>query len=147
MFNAVISAEIAIDAPAQRVWTVLADLAGYAAWNPFTTHVESTLQDGAEVRMQVQMGPHWRLENRCTVSAVDPPHRLCWRNTLGAAWLQHSERCQTLEVVAEGQVVYRTREEFHGPLVPLTMLVARRAVLRGFRAVCQGVKAAVENVG
>lgn len=48
--------EIAIAADKQRVWSVLANFAGYSDWNPFLRSVAATPQIGAPVALTVVIG-------------------------------------------------------------------------------------------
>lgn len=48
--------EIAIAADKQRVWSVLANFAGYSDWNPFLRSVAATPRIGAPVALTVVIG-------------------------------------------------------------------------------------------
>lgn len=51
-----VNTEIAIAADKQRVWSVLANFAGYSDWNPFLRSVAATPQIGAPVALTVVIG-------------------------------------------------------------------------------------------
>ena len=46
-------AEITIEATPERVWSVLTDAPGYAAWNPLLVPVSGDFREGAEVEYQL----------------------------------------------------------------------------------------------
>ena len=48
-------AEVEIDAPASSGWAVLAGVATYQAWNPFTPECVTSLEVGQPVDMRVRM--------------------------------------------------------------------------------------------
>src|SRR5207245_5186515 len=50
-----VSAEIEIEAPAERVWEVLTDFAKFPEWNPFIRQMSGEVRTGAQ--LQVQLGP------------------------------------------------------------------------------------------
>jgi uncharacterized protein YndB with AHSA1/START domain len=49
MFREEIITEIVIDAPAERVWEVLADLASYPEWNPRIRRASGELRAGSRL--------------------------------------------------------------------------------------------------
>ena len=54
-FSSAIRAEIEIEAPIAQVWSVLRDIPNYAAWNPFTPRIDTTLALGTPVMLHVAM--------------------------------------------------------------------------------------------
>jgi hypothetical protein len=139
-----IRAEVEIHAPAERIFAILTDLAAYPEWNPFTPRVESTLEPGDPVHLYVRLrgkGLSHRVE---TVSANDPPRRLCWGMKLGARWLLAAERCQTLTVLGEGRTRFVNQDVFHGALSPLVSWLFRSALERGFEDVALALKKRAE---
>src|SRR2546427_9815790 len=50
-----VSAEIEIEAPAERVWQVLTDFAKFPEWNPFIRQMSGEVRTGAQ--LHVQLGP------------------------------------------------------------------------------------------
>ncbi len=147
MFTRVIEASSEIDAAPEAIWPVLTDLARYEEWNPFTYHIESTLEIGAPVRLSVQLSDDWQTVSVNYVTHVDEPHTLAWRTQLGARFIMHSHRFQTLEPLDDGRTRYTTRETFWGPLVPVVMMASREHVQRGFETVARTLKERVENRG
>lgn len=147
MFTRVIEASSEIDAPPEAIWAVLTDLEHYGDWNPFTYHVESTLEIGTPVRLSVQLTDDWQTVSINTVTHVDAPHTLAWRTQLGAKFIMHSHRFQTLEPLGDGRTRYTTRETFRGPLVPVVMMASGEHVQRGFETVARTLKERVENRG
>lgn len=47
-----IDSEIGIAAPPERVWALLTDFAGYAAWNPWIVGIEGALAPGTTLRLK-----------------------------------------------------------------------------------------------
>ena len=139
-----ISAEIEIDAPRERVWEILVDLDRYPAWNPFTRRVESTLEMGASVTMDVQLRPNRRSVQREVVTAIEPMEKVCWGMKILVPWLLAANRCQVLSTTADGGTRYFTADEFRGVLVPLVMWLYRDSVQRGFTGVARALKARAE---
>lgn len=145
LFTQDIAASIEIDAAPERVWPILIDLGSYGAWNPFTYQVDSTLEIGSPVHLYVQMSPTRKVRSLCTVASVEPPHLLAWGNIMGAPFLMHSMRRQTLEALPDGRCRYTTREVFQGLMVPLVMANAGAQVRQGFERVAQALKERTES--
>jgi hypothetical protein len=145
MFYAAIAAQADIAAPADHVWSILADLPRYREWNPFTTEVESTLEVGTAAVLHVQMRPHKALVQRETVSAFEPGVRLSWKMQLGTSLLLAAERCQVLSPLPGGGTRYYTCDEFRGVLVPLIMRLYGADIQRGFDGVAHALKRRAEG--
>lgn len=139
-----IRAEVEIEAPAERIFPILTDLAAYPEWNPFTPRVESSLRPGEPIHLHVRLrGP--RLSHRVEqVSANEPPARLCWRMKLGASWLLAGERCQELTPLGPGRTRYRNEEIFRGCLAPLVSWLYGSILQRGFDDVALALKKRAE---
>ena len=139
-----VHAEVEIDAPAERIFDILADLASYGEWNPFTPRVESTLRLGDPVHLHVRLvGP--RLAHRVEyVTRNERPAALCWGVTIGAPFLLRAERRQTLTPIGENRTRFVNEDEIRGWLAPIVMLAFGGAMQRGFEAVAIALKQRVE---
>ena len=110
-----LTSSIDIEAPLDRVWAILADLAAYPEWNPFTTRVEGTLAVGEKLRLQVILGGKPQ-ERTHIVSRVEPNVALCWTIRTKQPWLIRGERCKTLEALPGGRTRYKNDEHVQGLL-------------------------------
>jgi hypothetical protein len=140
-----VTASVDIAAPAERIWAVLVDLDGYAAWNVFTPRVRSSLAVGDPVHLDVVLGPRRRTRSVNHVEVVEEPHRIVWASTLVHRRLLRTRRTQRIEPIGDSRCRYTSTETFEGPLAPLVGLVSRSAVERGFVAVAEGLRRHVET--
>lgn len=141
-----IRATIEIDASVERVWEVLADLPGYAAWNPFTPRIDGALVMGGDVVLHVAMKPGQKLLRQVEqVSAFEAPRELGWGTKMWGGYLLAADRRQVLEALPGGRTRYVTWDRFEGPLVPLVMALYRAHIQRGFDGVAAGLKRHVES--
>lgn len=141
-----IRAEVEIDAAPSEVWSILADLDGYSAWNPFTPRVEGQMVDGRlrlgdAVVLHVAMKPGKRLLRQVEhISAFDPGRELGWGTKMMGGYALAADRRQVLEPLPGGRTRYVTWDRFEGPLVPLVMALYRADIQRGFDALALGLK-------
>lgn len=139
-----VRAEVEVDAPVERVWEVLTDLAAYPDWNPFTRRVESSLEPGAPVHLHTRLRRE-RLAHRVEfVTAIEPPTRLCWGAHIGARFLLLAERCQVLTRLDGGRTRYVTEDTISGLLTPLVMTFWGEPMRRGFSEMALALKARAE---
>src|SRR5262245_15802741 len=90
--------EIVVNAPAERVWDLLADVGRWPSWWPLCkwVRVESTDKAGRAATFRWRAHP---LELRSTVTASDRPRRFAFiADGLGV----HAERTFTLRTTADG---------------------------------------------
>ena len=139
-----VRAEVEIDAPIERVWSLLVDTEGYGRWNPFTPTVRTTLRIGDPVEMQVRLRGE-RLMRRVEFVTRNQPYTLGWQMKMGARFLLHAERVQVLSSLGDGRTRYMTEDTFSGALRPLVLALFGRAMERGFTDCGLGLKKAAEN--
>jgi hypothetical protein len=139
-----VRAEVQIDAPIERVWRILTDVQGYAAWNPFTPQVESTLRIGDPVHLHVRLVGS-RLMHRVETVTRNEPYTLGWDMQMGARFLLHAERVQVLTRIDENRTLYMTEDCFRGWLRPLVLGLFARSMQRGFQDCGLGLKRAAES--
>ena len=142
----VVKAEIEIDASPEDVFDILTDLARYPEWNPFTPRIDSTLEMGEPVRMQVRLGTGTRLRRQVEyVTANERPIRLCWGADIPLRFLIRADRCQTLEVLGDGRTRYVCTDAIAGWLSPLVIRFFGPAMQRGFEDCARALKKRAEN--
>jgi hypothetical protein len=132
-----------IDAPADRVWQVIADLDRYPEWNPFVVACRSSLAPGDPIEMRVHVFRSFAQPQRETIFEHVPGRRLCYgvpRQALGAL---ASQRCHHLE--SQGaRTRYTSEFELRGWLAPLVRLLLGRRLEAGFSAMSAALKARAE---
>jgi hypothetical protein len=139
-----ISTAVDIDAPPERVWSILTDFAAYPEWNPFIVRADGALQPGA--RLTVTMRPPGRRTAtfRPRVTVLEPNRELRWLGHLVVPGLFDGEHIHRLERSEGGGTRYRQEETFNGILVPLTGSMLE-ATERGFQAMNAALKERAER--
>ena len=142
----VIEHDLSVDAPADRVWEVVCDLARYPEWNPFVVACASTLAVGDPIAMRVRLFSHWAQPQREQVLEHERGRWLCYGlppSRLGALVSRRSH-----EVVAAGaaRTRYRSHFELGGWLAPLVALLLGRRLRAGFGAMSAALKARAETL-
>jgi uncharacterized protein YndB with AHSA1/START domain len=101
------SAEIAINAPAERVWQLLTGVDAWPRWNPL---VDAADLDGSLAPGSVFCWKSQGFSVTSTLVTVDAPTRLAWHGEAFGTRAHHE-----WEIVPSGQgVVVRTSETFDG---------------------------------
>lgn len=115
-----IAAEIVIDAPPERVWSVLSDTSAYPEWNPFMRRIDGELAEGERiaVRLEPPGGPKTTFRPR--VLEVLPGRRMRWLGRLLVPGLFDGEHVLEIEPVDPSHARFRQSETFRGVLVPFT---------------------------
>lgn len=141
-----VRAEIEIDATPETVFDILTDLDQYPDWNPFTPQIESTLEIGAPVRMQVRLSHSGKLSQQIEfVTANERPTRLCWGANLPWRFLIRADRCQTLVSIGESRTRYICTDAISGWLTPLVIRFFGPAMQRGFEDCALALKKRAET--
>jgi hypothetical protein len=135
--------EIQIDAPPERVWSVLTDFEHYHEWNPFITSMSGRLEVGSVI--DIAMNPPESREYRfnATLLTCEDSRELRWCGKMGAEFLFRGEHFFRLSDTKEGQTRFVHGEDFTGLLVRwLGRQLTHTA--RGFVFMNQALKRRVE---
>ena len=131
---------LGIPAPAEAIWAVIADIAGWPAWNPLYTRTEGVLRIGAPLVLDVALPGQKVRTIRPTVSDWVPNEQILWKLSM-AGGLIKSIRYLEIEQLAQTGCIFSNGEMFDGPLGPAVARRMRGAIRAGFAAMGEAVKA------
>ncbi|HEX8206195.1 MAG TPA: SRPBCC domain-containing protein [Solirubrobacteraceae bacterium] len=138
---------IDIEAPAARVWHVLADFGRYPEWNPYIAGVGGELTAGS--RLQVTVPPvalSSRPRTFCpTVLDVDPEAGFRWVAVIRSARVFRGEHYFRLESLGANRTRLVHGERFSGLILPLHRVSRYRSTRRGFERMNAALKRRVES--
>ncbi len=143
----VIDHVLSVDAPADRVWSVVCDLASYPEWNPFVASCASTLVVGDPISMRVRLFASFAQPQREQILEHERGHRLCYGlppTRLGALV---SRRSHEVTALGPARTRYVSHFELAGWLAPLVSLLLGRRLRAGFTAMSNALKARAEALG
>jgi hypothetical protein len=148
-------ATVSIDAPLDRVWEVMTDVAAYGEWNPFVYRVECPTppRPGDALVLHVRWANGRSSVSPERISMMEPPYQddgirraalaYVYEGLPARVGLVRGVRHQRLSQAVGGATVYETVEEFSGPLVPLA---GPGRVADGFRRHAEALKARCERL-
>jgi hypothetical protein len=140
-----LATEIAIDAPAPRVWSLLVDFASYPKWNPLVRSVEGSPVVGRSLKVFIRPPDGMGMVLRPTLLVMAPNRELRWRCKLVMPGLFDGEHHFTIEEQAGRGVVFHHGERFSGILVPFFKNTLNGTVRRGFVAMNEALKREAER--
>ncbi|KAG6857014.1 hypothetical protein H0H87_010686 [Tephrocybe sp. NHM501043] len=159
-----VSSSILIDAPRDKVWSIMLDFPSYKEWNPFVRGQTIVDKSGnplpdqtpaagqylliAPVHLPPTMGePGWFQKQSAfeTITSVDHENfRVAWVYSALPKFLLSAERWQALSVV-DGKTRYETIEVFGGVVAYLVKFFMYQKLVLGFNAQAEGLKKQAER--
>jgi uncharacterized protein YndB with AHSA1/START domain len=132
-----------IEAPIDRVWSVITDLPAYPEWNPFVVAARSTLVVGDPIQMRVRLVPPLVQPQREIIFECVPQQRLVY-GLDGAAI--RSRRTHELSRAGEAATRYLSHFRLEGRLAPLTGWLLGRHLTRGFESMTRELALRAETL-
>ena len=131
--------EIEIEAPASRVWEILADNESYPEWNPYHVSVRGELEAGRKLEVVLHKPNGERVEIEPRVMRVVPMRELTWGG--GVAGIFYGEHVFALEEIDAADTRLVHKEDFVGIAVPFASL---DAIEDGYRQMNRALKIRAE---
>lgn len=128
-----------IAAPAERVWSLLADVEKQRRWNPTLVSIEGEIADGSTVKLVSTVNPKRTFS--LAVSDVAAPHRMTWSDGMPLGLFRGVRTFELKE--RDGITEFTMNETYSGPL---TVLISRSIpdMTDSFSAYADALKAASE---
>jgi uncharacterized protein YndB with AHSA1/START domain len=133
-----------IEAPKDVVWSVIADFAAYAEWNPFVVACSSELRVGAPMAMTVRLGDRQREQVEFVSRVVEGELFEYRMKPVGP--LLHSYRQHEVASQADGQTLYRSTFELNGWLAPLVGAILSGPLHDGFKGMTDSLVSRSEQL-
>ena len=137
--------EIEIHTPAERVWRLLTDFAGFPQWNPFIRRARGNVLAGEQLDVYLQPSGARGMSFRPTVLKAEPNRELRWIGHLLIPGLFDGEHIFTIEPRGTDRVLFVQREIFTGLLVPLFARGLDSDTRRGFEEMNLALKIRAEQ--
>jgi arylsulfatase A-like enzyme len=133
--------DVIIEAPVQTVWDTFTDLPRLGEWNPLLTAIEGELGLGQRLNIHIAGMPR---PVAGTIIRYHPPFELQWLDAIpgGAMTPRFGIR---LEPLGETRTRFIVEESFEGKLVGIAGKQLDRIMPPQYEAMCQALKARVEN--
>jgi hypothetical protein len=105
-----------IHAPAERIWSLLTDASGYAAWNSTVERVDGRIVLGEKITVHAKNSPGRAFP--VMVTEFEPDRRMVWSGGMPLG-LFVGTRTYELTPRSAGDVEFSMREAFTGLMAPL----------------------------
>jgi hypothetical protein len=134
---------IGVRAPAETIWAVLADIEGWAHWNPLYPKAQGALKIGSVLTLELALPDRKPQVIRPVILDWIPNEQIHWSlKALGG--LVRTTRYLEIEKLTETGCIFANGEVFAGPLADVAVRSLGRAARRGFAAMGEAVKARAE---
>jgi len=141
-----IRTEIAIQAAAGTVWSILLDFPAYPAWNPFMTGIRGKPAVGEKLECRPRLPESRRvLTFRPTVSRLTPERVFAWKGHTLLPGIADGEHFLELEPLGKGSVRLVHRQEYWGLLIPVFWAFFAVRTREGFQRMNEALKARAEE--
>jgi hypothetical protein len=105
-----------IKATPDMIWEILTDGAAFPGWDSGVTSVEGRIAPDEKIKVTSEANPKRAFPVK--VTEFEPGRRMVWSGGMPLG-LFKGVRTFTLQPQGDGQTLFRMREEYTGPLLPL----------------------------
>jgi hypothetical protein len=134
-----------IDAPAEQVWAILTDFAGFKSWNPFIVEAQGRAEVGSQLTLRMQPVGGSAMTLRPTVVEVIDGQVLRWLGRFWVSGLFDADHSFVVKPLGASRTALVQREQFSGLLVPFFRRSLDRGTLPAFEAMNAALKDQAEQ--
>ena len=134
---------LGVRAPAEAIWSVIADIEQWEEWNPIYPRARGALRIGTRLDLDLALPGHVRRPIRPVVIDWVPNEQVIWRLSIFGGLLK-STRYMEIEALTETGCIFSNGEIFDGLFEPFLSRRLRRDLRAGFAAMGAAVKARAE---
>lgn len=110
--NIAIRTVVEIDAPPEKVYSVLADLESYPNWNPYHKKVEGKFEEGADLKIFVTRPDGKEVEVPPHMLKISKNKEITWGGGIkGVFYGEHSFK---MSGTSDGRTILKHNEDFSG---------------------------------
>jgi hypothetical protein len=135
---------IGVQAPAEVIWDVIYDLAGWSEWNPLYPKATGDIHIGSTLNVTLALPGQQPREIHPVIREWVPNEQLHWNLSLMRGLLK-SVRYLEIEQLAEASCIVSNGEIFGGMMGPSAAKRMGRTIHRGFREMNEALKARAES--
>jgi hypothetical protein len=133
-----------IDAPPEKVWAVITDLASFPEWNPFIVRAAGELRVGEKLTVTLQVPEMRPVTFKPRLLDVETGRLIRWKGVTYVPGLFDGRHALSVEPLDGGRSRFRTHEDVTGVLLPFLGSVMRRTQ-NGFELLAAAVKQRAEQ--
>lgn len=108
-----IKGSVMINVPAEKAWTVLAEIVSYSEWNPFMTQLSGELKEGGVLDVVLKLPDRPDIEFKTRVIKLEQGREILTTGAIKRGWLT-SEHSLLIEPIEESKCVFSQRIVFRG---------------------------------
>jgi hypothetical protein len=134
---------IGVQAPAEVIWEILANLSGWSDWNPLYPKVAGELRIGSRLTLTLALEGEADQEIQPVIVDWVPLDQIHWRLSVGGG-LVRTIRYIEIETLTETGCIVSNGEIFSGLLAGMVVKPRRGRIRRGFLAMNEALKTRAE---
>jgi len=134
---------IGVQAPAEVIWNLIANLAGWSAWNPLYPQAAGDIRIGSTLTLTLALPGQSPRQIQPVVLEWVPNEQLHWRLSMMGG-LVKTVRYIEIEQLAEASCIVSNGEIFGGLMGPSAAKQMGRSIHRGFKEMNEALKKAAE---
>ncbi len=134
---------VGIQAPAEAIWSVIADIEAWSVWNPIYPKAQGTLRIGSPLALELALEGRKPEVIKPVILDWVPNEQIHWRLTIMGG-LVRTTRYFEIEKLSDTGCIFSNGELFDGLLGSMVVRSLRGPIRRGFAAMGEAVKSRVE---
>ena len=140
-----LTSEIEIEAPPERIWSILTEFDKFPEWNPFIREISGRIEQGQKLGVTLHPSGGRTLKMSPTLLTVEPSKELRWIGHLGVPGLFDGQHIFELKPTGSAKTIFVQREQFGGILLPFLTGMLRGETARGFSEMNEALKKRAEG--